>query len=77
MDERVEFEGPADGTSRDVREDEVPGAVWEFAQWLKRYCATHRVRDRWTLSQWLEVSAEARRRGITFHEDGEIEYRKH
>jgi hypothetical protein len=29
------------------------------------------------LHQWLEMSTEARRRGITFHEDAEIEFRKH
>jgi hypothetical protein len=73
----MDLEGPADGTSRDVREDEVPEYVWEFGEWLRRHCTRHRVSDRPTLHQWLELSAEARRRGITFHEDSEIEYRKH
>jgi hypothetical protein len=73
----MDFEGTAGDTSRDAREDEVPEHVWEFAQWLTRYCTKHRIRDRLSLHQWLEVSAEARHRGITFHEDGEIEYRKH
>jgi hypothetical protein len=77
MGERLDLEGPADGTSRDVREDEVPGSVWEFGGWLGRYCIKHRIRGRPTLHQWLEMSTEARRRGITFHEDAEIEFRKH
>jgi hypothetical protein len=47
--------------------------VWEFAQWLNRYCTKHRVRARsnarLTLDEWLEVSAEARRRCLTVGED--------
>ena len=73
----MDLEGPANGTSREVREDEVPEHVSEFGQWLRRYIAKHPIRDRPNLDQWLEMSAEARRRGITFHEDGGIEYRKH
>jgi hypothetical protein len=61
----MDFEGPADGTSRDFREDEVPESVWEFAQWLTRYRAKYQIRDRLTSHQWLEVSAEATRRGLT------------
>lgn len=69
----MDFEGPADGRSRDVREDEVPGPVWELSEWLNRYCTKHRVRARLdarlTLDEWLEVSAEARRRGLTVREN--------
>jgi hypothetical protein len=58
--------------SRAYAKDEVPEPVWEFAQWLIRYCTQHRVRTRanarLTLDEWLEVSAEARRRGLTVTE---------
>jgi hypothetical protein len=70
MNERVHCAG------RDVREDEVPEYVWEFGEWLTRYCTKQHVHDQPTSDQWLEMSAEAHRRGITFHEDGEIEFRK-
>ena len=60
----MDFENPADGTSRDFREDEVPEPIWEFVEWLKRYRAEHHHTLDWlTLDQWLEVSAVARRRG--------------
>jgi hypothetical protein len=58
--------------SRAYAKDEVPEPVWEFAQWLIRYCTKHSVRARptvrLTLHEWLEVSAEARRRGLTVTE---------
>jgi len=67
----MDVEGPADGTSRDFREDEVPAPIWEFVQWLKRYRAKYPKRDRLTLDQWLEVATEARRRGLTVTESPE------
>ena len=58
--------------SRAYTKDEVPEPVWEFAQWvIKRYHAKYRRRGRLTLDQWLEVSAEARRRGLTVTESPE------
>ena len=54
----------------------MPARVWEFCQWLRRYYAKH-VRGHPTLNHWLDVSREAARRGITIHEDGEIEFRRH
>ena len=66
MDERAHF----------LREDEVPEHVWEFGRWLRRYWLKHGRPGKWTAAQYAEVEAEARRRSITFHEDGEIEYRK-
>jgi hypothetical protein len=58
--------------SRAYAQDEVPEPVWEFAQWLNRYCIKHRVgvrlNARLTLDESLEVSAEARRRGLTVTE---------
>ena len=80
MGERLDLEG------RDAREDEVPGPVWDFSEWLKRYCTKHRVRARLnarlTLDEWLEVSAEARRRGLTVSEHPQgrflvVDYVKH
>jgi len=69
----MDFEDPADDMSRDACEDEVPVCVWQFGEWLNPYCTKHRVRvrliARLTLDEWLEVSAEARRRGLTVSED--------